>query len=38
MLNTLNGQWCNLLRVRKADILSRHRHPAPIHGFVLEGR
>jgi 2,4'-dihydroxyacetophenone dioxygenase len=38
MLNTLNGQWCNLLRVRRAGILSRHRHPAPVHGFVLKGR
>ena len=38
MLNTLSGQWCNLLRVRKAGILSRHRHPAPVHGFVLKGR
>ena len=33
MLNTLAGQWCNLLRVRRAGILSRHRHPAPVHGF-----
>ncbi len=38
MLDTLAGQWCNLLRVRKAGILSRHRHPAPVHGFVLKGR
>ncbi|MFL5332381.1 MAG: 2,4'-dihydroxyacetophenone dioxygenase family protein [Geminicoccaceae bacterium] len=38
MLNTLAGQWCNLLRVRRAGILSRHRHPAPVHGFVLKGR
>jgi 2,4'-dihydroxyacetophenone dioxygenase len=37
MLNTLNGQWCNLLRVRRAGILSRHHHPAPVHGFVLKG-
>ena len=37
MLNTLAGQWCNLLRVRCAGILSRHRHPAPVHGFVLKG-
>ena len=37
MLNTLNGQWCNLLRVRRAGILSRHRHPAPVHGFVIKG-
>ena len=37
MLNTVAGQWCNLLRVRKAGVLSRHRHPAPVHGFVLKG-
>lgn len=37
MLNTLAGQWCNLLRVRKAGILSRHRHPAPVHGYVIKG-
>lgn len=37
MLNTLNGSWCNLLRVRRAGVLSRHRHPAPVHGFVLKG-
>jgi 2,4'-dihydroxyacetophenone dioxygenase len=37
-LNTVGGQWCNLLRVRKSGILSRHRHPGPVHGFVLRGR
>jgi 2,4'-dihydroxyacetophenone dioxygenase len=37
MLNTLNGQWCNLLRVRRAGILGRHRHPAPVHGYVVKG-
>lgn len=37
MFNTINGGWCNLLRVRKAGILSRHRHPAPVHGFVIKG-
>jgi 2,4'-dihydroxyacetophenone dioxygenase len=36
-LNTLQGQWCNLLRVRKAGVLSRHRHPAPVHGYVIKG-
>ena len=38
MLNTLAGQWCNLLRVRKSGILSRHLHPNPVHGFVLKGK
>src|SRR6185437_14542046 len=37
MLNTLNGAWSNLLRVRRAGVLSRHRHPAPVHGYVLKG-
>lgn len=38
MLNRMAGQWCNLLRVRKSGILSRHLHPNPVHGFVLRGR
>jgi hypothetical protein len=31
------GYWCNLLRVRKSGVLSRHRHPLPVHGLVLKG-
>ncbi|MBB5050916.1 MAG: 2,4'-dihydroxyacetophenone dioxygenase family protein [Afipia sp.] len=38
MLNTRQGQWCNLLRVRKSGVLSRHLHPNPVHGFVLKGK
>ena len=38
LLNTVQGQWCNLLRVRRAGILSRHLHPAPVHGYVIKGR
>jgi 2,4'-dihydroxyacetophenone dioxygenase len=38
MLNTLQGQWCNLLRVRKSGVLSRHLHPNPVHGFVIKGK
>ncbi|MEQ8966734.1 MAG: 2,4'-dihydroxyacetophenone dioxygenase family protein [Azospirillaceae bacterium] len=37
-LNRSHGYWVNLLRVRKSGVLSRHRHPAPVHGFVLRGR
>ena len=29
MLNTRQGQWCNLLRVRRSGVLSRHLHPEP---------
>ena len=31
------GYWMNLLKVRKSGVLSRHRHPLPVHGFVLKG-
>lgn len=37
-LSASSGYWMNLLRVRKAGVLSRHRHPQPVHGFVLRGR
>lgn len=37
-LNRSQGYWMNLLRVRKAGVLSRHRHPQGVHGFVLKGR
>lgn len=37
-LNRSQGYWMNLLRVRKSGVLSRHRHPAAVHGFVLKGR
>ena len=37
-LNVSQGYWTNLLRVRKSGVLSRHRHPAPVHGMVLKGR
>ena len=35
--NTVSGGWVSLLRVRGAGVLSRHRHPAPVHALVLEG-
>ena len=36
-LNTVQGEWVNLLRVRRSGVLSRHRHPAPVHGYVIIG-
>ena len=36
-LSASRGYWMNLLRVRRAGVLSRHRHPQPVHGFVLKG-
>ena len=38
LLNVSQGYYVNLLRVRGAGVLSRHRHPGPVHGWVLKGR
>ena len=38
LFNTVSGGWCNLLRVRKSGVLSRHRHPMIVTGYVLKGR
>ena len=37
-LSVSGGYWVNLLRVRKSGVLSRHRHPGPVHAYVLKGR
>jgi hypothetical protein len=37
LLNTVTGSWCNLLRVRKAGMLSRHIHPSWVTGYVIRG-
>jgi hypothetical protein len=38
MFNTVIGQWCNLLRVTKSGIVSRHRHPGAVFGYVIKGK
>jgi 2,4'-dihydroxyacetophenone dioxygenase len=38
LLNTSQGYYVNLLRVRKAGVLSRHRHSGPVHAVTLRGR
>ena len=37
-LNRSQGYWMNLLKVKKSGVLSRHRHPQAVHGWVLKGR
>ena len=37
LLNTVQGGWCNLLKVTRSGVFSRHRHPGPVHGYVLKG-
>ncbi len=38
VLNVSHGYYVNLLRVRRAGVLSRHRHSGPVHAFTLRGR
>ena len=38
LLDTVGGGWFNLLRVRRSGVLSRHRHPAPVFGYVIKGK
>ena len=38
MLDTRSGSFTALLRVRRAGMLSRHRHPAPVDQRRLRGR
>lgn len=37
LFDTVKGEWCNLLRVRKSGVLSRHLHPAPVYAYVIKG-
>jgi quercetin dioxygenase-like cupin family protein len=37
VLNVTAGYYVNLLRVRRAGVLSRHRHAGPVHAVVLRG-
>src|SRR5215213_7508804 len=37
LLNRVNGEWVNLLKFTRSGMLSRHRHPAPVHGYVIRG-
>ena len=38
LLNVTQGYYVNLLRVRGAGVLSRHRHAGPVHGKGGAGR
>lgn len=35
---TSGGYYVDLLRVKGSGMLSRHRHPGPVHGHVLKGK
>jgi 2,4'-dihydroxyacetophenone dioxygenase len=38
LFNTVIGQWWNLLRVTSSGIVSRHRHPGAVFGYVIKGK
>jgi 2,4'-dihydroxyacetophenone dioxygenase len=37
ILDVTHGGWTTVLRVKKSGVLSRHRHPAPVYGYVIKG-
>ena len=37
MFNVVQGSWVNLTRATGEAVISRHRHPAPVTGYTLEG-
>jgi 2,4'-dihydroxyacetophenone dioxygenase len=38
LFDPTNGFWVNITRMRTEGIVSRHVHPAPVHGYVLKGQ
>jgi 2,4'-dihydroxyacetophenone dioxygenase len=38
ILNVSQGYYINILRVRQAGVLSRHRHSGPVHAVTLRGK
>lgn len=38
MFDTVGGAWTNVVRMRTTGFISRHAHPAPVHGYVIKGR
>ena len=37
LFNVVQGTWCNIVKAKGAGLVGRHRHPAPVLGFTLEG-
>ena len=38
LFDTVRGAWVNVVRIRTQGFISRHAHPAPVHGYVIAGR
>lgn len=37
LFNVAQGSWINITRAKGSGVISRHRHPAAVTGFTLEG-
>jgi quercetin dioxygenase-like cupin family protein len=37
LFDTVRGAWTNVVRMRTEGFISRHAHPAPVHGYVIKG-
>ena len=38
LFDTVRGAWVNVVRIRAQGFISRHAHPAPVHGYVITGQ
>jgi len=38
LFDTVRGAWVNVTRMRTTGFISRHAHPAPVHGYVIKGQ
>ena len=38
LFDTSHGAWVNVMRTKTSGIISRHRHPSPVHAYVIAGR
>ena len=37
LYDTSHGAWVNVMRTETEGVISRHRHPNPVHGYVIAG-
>jgi 2,4'-dihydroxyacetophenone dioxygenase len=38
MFDTAHGAWVNVMRTATTGVVARHRHPSPVHGYVIDGK
>ena len=38
ILSASQGFWMTMARIKTFGVVSRHTHPAPVHGYVIKGQ